>query len=132
MEIDKIRFKVKSREGCWIYAGAVNDSDNDLCFGWDTGHFIVHNSMRVHQETICFYSGLNDSNGTPIYENDYISTFRTYDGSPIYEKTLIVYDKMQWFYTVDNHKYPLVTLANHGDGINIYVVGNKFDTEEQK
>lgn len=134
MNIDSYGYKVKTEGGAfWLYAEFKDSTENwGLQWHLENEEDNPYSPAYINPKTICRCSGVKDSDGRLIYENDYISTFRTYDGSPIYEKSLIVYDKMQWFYAVDNHKYPLVTLANHGDGINIYVVGNKFDTEEQK
>ena len=69
----KVRGK-KVENGEWIYGEVVTIDGKKIIFPEGSTDFIV-DGKEVIPETVTRYSGMDDVNGTPIYEGDIYSTY---------------------------------------------------------
>ena len=71
MKIENIKFKAKKTlDGKWIKGDLVHHKDSDNVWITDYENQLT---SPVDPSTVCMFTGLNDKNGTPIYEGDMVT-----------------------------------------------------------
>ena len=134
MNLDRFRFKAISKhDGEWRFAtlNFIGDSCSVRWqHEWEKSSYT--HSGWIMPETLCICTGLQDSNGKLIYENDYIKITGK-EGN--IEKALVRYDESVMEYVLIFNKSELpfrFVLMWLEEGKKCYVIGNKFDKEVEK
>lgn len=130
MNFDRFGFKAigKSTED-WAFARMAASGFG--CFGirWSDGIHEDYDGCHIYPETICQCTGLRDSEGNLIYEND-ILEIETLDGNQIgnvYYQELIPSFRV-WLPMYTTTIPALMSLAEM-TGKKVRVIGNKWDKE---
>ena len=132
--LDRFGFKaISKRTGQWVYANMEETSSG--CYGIRC-HYNeneVYADVNADPETICQCTGLRDSDGKLIYENDYVTLGKRKGSDIIYR--ISNYEGFCNFEMVyeDGAAIPLATLElllRHDKRGCIKVVGNKYDLDE--
>lgn len=129
MNIDRFRVKAKNILGEWVYAEPYEDEDGaGLGLAWKRpeGRFQFH---PVIKKTLCQCTGMKDSCGNRIYENDILEV-ETLDGNQtgnVYYQELIPSFRV-WLPMYTTTIPALMSLAEM-TGKKVRVVGNKWDKE---
>ena len=136
MNLDRFGFKAKNkRTGLWECA--CLNMFNFGCYGvtWDISETESYYYSDIYPETLCQCTGMKDSYGNLIYENDYLHVKGMYKGEPVEcEKALVKYDEamLTWLVRLDDHSEYLKNILRQGVGAwECVVVGNKFDKEKE-
>lgn len=130
MNLDTFGFKAKNkRTGLWEFA-CLNNS-NCGCYGvtWDISETESYYYSDIYPETLCQCTGLKDSEGNLIYEND-ILEIETVDGNQtgnVYYQELIPSFRV-WLPMYTTIIPALMSLAEM-TGKKVRVIGNKFGKE---
>lgn len=126
--LDRFGFKAKTvdRNKQWGYGYFVPSKDNKRCLWYYDGGL---RTLDIDPDTICQCTGLNDSSGTPIYENDYLEIVLHGSGEIWDEAALVEYSRLGFVYTCKGEEQPLHHLEFQiAEGlVEVYVVGNKWD-----
>ena len=132
MNLDRFGMKaISQRTNKWVFANFI-ESFKD-CFGllWGDSKEDVYYATWVYPETICQCTGLKDSDGKLIYENDYLKITGK-EGN--IEKALVRYDEniLEYLLIFNKSELPIRFFQMWmEEGKKCYVVGNKFDKEEE-
>ncbi len=121
---------------------------------WAYGHFAKQYDVPqiyagsghecVYEDTLCQFTGLNDKNGTKIFDGDIVRIGRCFNNNFYTEDNYICkYDtntvSFKFYYIVpkdiaDVNKYAILgdgaTLSDMGCGFTIDVIGNIYDNPE--
>lgn len=133
MNFDRFRFKAISKhDGEWKFAtlNFIGDSCSVRWqHEWEKSSY-THSGWIV-PETLCICTGLHDSDGKLIYENDIIQT--EYNDKTA--EFVVKYLPNDFSYEIDGKTgcCPLALVKcwiEHGE--KVVVVGNKFDSEVEK
>ena len=110
-----IKFKGKTFEGFWVYGfyQEVEAEGKEYSYIFWQGH-----TTPVIKETVCQYTGLDDVNGTPIFEKDIVTV-------GLRNKVVEYYKDGFWL-----NKKTEGANWNLRQYNNLYVVGNIIDNPE--
>lgn len=131
MNIDRFACKAKDVYGGWVQSDifeSVNGTGFGFAWKYNVGRFQFH---PIVPETLCQCTGLRDSDGKLIYENDYLKI--TGEEGNI-EKALVRYDEsvMEYVLIFNESETPIRFFQMWmEEGKKCYVVGNKFDKEKE-
>ena len=118
MKIENIKFKAKKTlDGKWIKGDLVHHKDSDNVWITDYENQLT---SPVDPSTVCMFTGLNDKNGTPIYEGDMV----THKDNNAERRGTINWDSKTAAFC-----FGCDLLCNFPSE-NMVVVGNKFDKEK--
>ena len=128
----EILFRGKTRSDKWVYGSLISAEGKTYIFEDDGWTFISVISgtidgvvQYVFPETVGQYTGLEDKNGTKIFEGDILSI----DGSIIY--TEVAFKDFQWLCVVRNNEHFKYYRHRLEDNSSKYeVVGNIYDNPE--
>ena len=135
---DRLSCKARTKRilNQWVYGKLKTIEDNRLALVWDFGFNLEagYLSPIIDTETICQCTGLKDSDGFLIYENDY---FEIIDSGIVTGKYLVQYHQSLHFQIknvysdTDFSDLSFVPMwLEHGRKVK--VVGNRFDEKEYK
>jgi len=130
MNFDRFGFKAISKStGAWAFA--YLETSFFGCFGvrWNLSETEEYPDCHIDPETLCQCTGLRDSEGSLIYEND-ILEIETLDGNMIgnvYYQELIPSFRV-WLPKYTTTIPALMSLAEQ-TGKKVRVIGNKWDKE---
>ena len=133
MNLDRFGYKAKKTNSKkWLYAGfddseellrwTIRDKDNDK-----------YDPAWIDRKTICQCTGLRDSDGKLIYENDYVSVGSHGKDNPcciVNYKGICAFDVQR----PDGVAHSLATLQwlmEKDKDFMVKVVGNKFDNDKE-
>lgn len=136
MNLDRFGMKaISQRTNKWVFGNYIESFKDCFGFLWRYSRREVYHTACVYPETICQCTGLRDTKGNLIYENDYLHVKGMYKGEPVEcEKALVKYDEamLTWLVRMDDHSEYLKNIVRQGVGAwECVVVGNKFDKEKQ-
>ncbi|MBQ3349172.1 MAG: hypothetical protein IJG38_02125 [Thermoguttaceae bacterium] len=131
MNLDRFSFKAKKiNSKKWLYAG-LDDSEELLHWLLRDENNSKYDPAWIDPETLCQCTGLRDSNGRRIYENDII---RTTDEEGKTAEFVVKYNERDMSYEADGKtaKFPLPFVKFYIErGIKWEVVGNTWDKEPE-
>lgn len=126
--LSRFSFKAKSIYGYWLYAWLDHDFDGQWSLFWKCP--AENMNKEVDPYTLCHCTGLKDSRGNYIYENDIIQL----DNEERAE-FVVCWNSDDLTYEVDGKNGGLCGLAfikywiEHG--YTVVIIGNKFDEESK-
>lgn len=135
MNLEKFGFKAQNVYGEWVYAKWQNSKEH---VGWGIVWEVQEGEypyMTIFINTLCRCSGLRDSNGTLIYEHDYIRV-ESCNGVVVLPKVKI--SSNGWVWNADIYGIDDIVVSPSVSGIDelyakgevkIFVIGNEFDKE---
>lgn len=137
MNLDRFGFKAKSnqRGNYWLYA-SLDLYDGIGSYGvryhLEQGGVAAFSPAWIKPETLCQCTGLKDSDGKLIYENDILEVEMLDEN----KTGVVYYQELEPSFRVWLPMYTttipaLVSLAELS-GRKVRVIGNKFDKEENK
>lgn len=125
--------------GEWVYGGLFpGEGDHSIIYGWESlgdQHGYNIQKIPVYSDTVGQYTGLNDKNGTKIFEGD-ICDFIVYDrvGNAIPQRGVVWYTGSR--FTLADSKvfrhipgYDLDSIHAQ-PGSELKVIGNIYDNPE--
>lgn len=128
---DRMMVKAKNEIGRWVFGELVPDDTGSYYMRWMIGKQ-PWRMARISPHTLCKATGCCDSDGMPIYENDYLQVVNPCGGTE--NKAFVWFDKGKLAYRI---KMSVVTLDLYNvlhfvesAGWEIRVVGNRFDEEK--
>ena len=130
MNLDRFGFKAKTINGNkqWGYGYFVPSKDNRRCLWYYDGGL---RTLDIDAETISQCTGLEDSEGNLIYEND-ILEIETPHGK---DNGVVYYQELDTSFRVWQEAFTmgLALVIEHirTMGWKVKVIGNKFDNEER-
>ncbi|MBQ2622352.1 MAG: hypothetical protein IJF84_13515 [Thermoguttaceae bacterium] len=127
MNFDRFCYKVKSEQGWWL--GFMVSEWKECLSELRTHPQMEYATARA--ETLCQCTGLRDSNGRRIYENDII---RTTDEEGKTAEFVVKYNERDMSYEADGKTalFPLPFVKFYIErGIKWEVVGNTWDKEPE-
>ena len=129
MNFNRFGYKAKKTNSKkWLYAG-FDDSEELLRWLLRDEDNNRYDPAWIDRKTICQCTGLRDSEGKLIYENDYIKITGK-EGN--IEKALVQYEEniLEYVLIFNGSELPIrFFLMWMEEGKKCYVVGNKFDKE---
>lgn len=129
MNLDRFSFKAKKiNSKKWLYAG-LDDSEELLHWLLRDENNSKYDPAWIDPETLCQCTGLKDSGGTPIFENDYVEILLNGSGEIWEEAALVEYSRLGFVYTCKDEEQPLHHLEfQMKEGlVKVYVVGNNWN-----
>ena len=129
MNLDRFSFKAKHTSGYWIHGEFTKNGFGNFGFQWTRFNVPQGAFADIILETCCQCTGLKDSNGTPIFENDYVEILLNGSGEIWEEAALVEYSRLGFVYTCKDEEQPLHHLEfQMKEGlVKVYVVGNKWN-----
>ena len=142
----KILFRGKRTDnGRWAYGNLltmfVDDVEQFCICGRDFDYlrsdksFTPRNCYRVHENTICEYTGLNDKHQRPVFEGDLVKTADGYIGTVAhgwfrpYHGEVTEQFGYGYYIAWSNNKYLRQDISFWVASEKIEVTGNLFDAE---
>ena len=133
-DLSRFSLKAKSFCGCWLYAQLSCNSRGEWGLFWTCPMEQPNAMFELNPETFCQCTGLKDSDGKLIYENDY---FEIFDNGLVTGRYLVQYHSSLHFQIknayidADVSDLSFVPMwMEHGRKVR--VVENKFDKEEKQ
>lgn len=125
----RARWKAKSASGHWCVGGLGQDEYGNYGAMWELVEGFGQSFISIDPKTICMSTGVKDSNGTPIFENDYVEIILKGSGEIWDEAALIEYSRLGFVYTCKDEEQPLhhLEFQMKKELVEVYVVGNKWN-----
>lgn len=129
MNLDRFKYKAKDLEGRWVYAELAIFQENECYMRWVQDNTNLGAIVEIDTETLCQCTGMKDSCGNLIYENDYvkIGEYKGKDNICLIDK----YKGVTFDLTFDDgHIVPIETLLlllRHDKKGIVQVIGNRYD-----
>lgn len=89
------------------------------------------NMCEVDARMLCRYTGINDRNGAPIFENDTVVYEAEEDGQRCSDIATVRYSEKAGRWFIDWNEY-VASWLNIDDGKELRVIGNTYDISEQE
>ena len=135
MNVARFGLKVKNIYGAWIYGRLERDFKGRLNFNFSVSQDSCDSSdAEPDMETLCQCTGVRDSDGNLIYENDCLSIGKYGKDKVnyvVYSENNCSFD-IQYESGVVHSIATLRYLMEKDKDFIVKVVGNKFDREKEK
>lgn len=127
----RYRFKAKLANGYWIHGDFDKNMLGNYGFQWSRFNIRQGSFADIIPETFCQCTGIRDSMGNPIYENDII---QRRDGGIVTGKYLVLYNPTSIDYNIKGQSKGDVSSLSFiplwiSHGVKCIVIGNKYDKE---
>lgn len=131
MNFERFALKARSACGCWLYARLSVNSRGEWGLIWTYPMEQTNAMFELNPETFCQCTGLKDSEGNLIYENDILET-ETPHGK---ENGVVYYQELDTSFRVWQESFTmnlaLVMERTRTMDWKVRVIGNRFDKEEK-
>lgn len=145
MNLDRFGFKAKNSYGHWFYSSMqykgegnekIDENYYGMVWGMGEGELLIGPYLNIRLETLCQSTGIRDSDGDLIYENDTVQVIQGSWGSDNYSSryfTICFHEPSKPFEMHgEADDYSLSTLIIWmNQGAKCFVVGNKWDREDK-
>lgn len=127
----RAKWKAKSTSGYWLFGSLEKSDGNNVGAVWQRKNGRQSALANIDEKTICMATGIEDSDGTLIYENDLLTVWNP-KGS-VEHKSFVWFDngRLSFRIRLSSITMPLEDIVRQVEqnGWTMKVTGNKFDEE---